>query len=57
MRENKYLEFKENMDSNSFLKTISAFANYGTGEILFGVDDGIVKGIKDLILQLSKLID
>ena len=38
MRESKNLEFKEQVTS-TFLKTVSAFANYGTGEILFGVDD------------------
>ena len=38
MKESNALEFKEQM-SNTFLKTVSAFANYGTGEILFGVDD------------------
>lgn len=43
MREDKCLEFKENIQSNTFLKTISAFANYGTGEIIFGIDDdGII---------------
>ena len=36
MRENKQLEFKERV-TNTFLKTVSAYANYGTGEILFGV--------------------
>ena len=39
MRESKSIEFKERV-TNTFLKTVSAFANYGTGEILFGVDDG-----------------
>ncbi|MGM9583103.1 MAG: helix-turn-helix domain-containing protein, partial [Phascolarctobacterium sp.] len=38
MKEARDLEFKE-MISNSFLKTVSAFANYGEGRILFGVDD------------------
>ena len=38
MKEARDLEFKE-MVSNSFLKTVSAFANYGEGRILFGVDD------------------
>lgn len=50
MRENRYLEFKENIEFNRFLKTISAFANYGTGEIIFGIDDnGIIKGIDNTI--------
>jgi ATP-dependent DNA helicase RecG len=38
LRESKSLEFKEKMTS-TFLKTVSAFANYGTGEVMFGVDD------------------
>lgn len=38
MRETKTLEFREEI-SNSFLKTVSAFANYEGGSILFGVDD------------------
>lgn len=49
MRETKNLEFKEQL-TNTFLKTVSAFANYGTGKILFGVkDDGKVIGIKNPI--------
>ncbi len=47
MRESKYLEYKESV-SNTFLKTVSAFANYGTGEIVFGVaDDGTIKGVPE----------
>ena len=47
MRESRYLEYKESI-TNTFLKTVSAFANYGTGEILFGIaDNGTVIGIKD----------
>ena len=38
MRESSQLEFKESI-SNSFLKTVSTFANYGGEVILFGVDD------------------
>lgn len=38
MREMRYLEFKQEI-TNSFLKTVSAYANYGTGKILFGVLD------------------
>lgn len=45
MKEDKNLEFKEKI-SNTFLKTVSAFANYGTGRILFGIrDDGTVSGV------------
>lgn len=39
MRESRQLEFKQIVNS-SFLKTVSAFANFGTGRILFGVSDG-----------------
>lgn len=39
MRESRTLEFKEDV-GGTFLKTVSAFANYGGGSILFGVDDG-----------------
>lgn len=47
MRENRNLEFKQQY-TNSFLKTVSAFANFGEGTILFGVDDeGKTVGIKD----------
>lgn len=38
MKESRVLEFKQNI-TNSFLKTVSAYANYGDGKILFGVDD------------------
>ena len=47
-RETRNLEFKESV-SNTFLKTVSAFANYGDGRILFGVDDnGKIVGMSDL---------
>ena len=38
MKENRYLEFKSEM-TNTFLKTVSAFANFGDGRILFGIGD------------------
>ena len=48
MKENKNLEFKSAV-TNSFLKTVSAYSNFGEGMILFGVnDDGSVCGIKNL---------
>ena len=47
MRESRRLEFKEQF-SNTFLKTVSAYANYGTGEVLFGVsDDGRTVGLEN----------
>ena len=60
MRESKHLELKE-LVSNTFLKTVSAFANYGTGKILFGVrDDGTVVGIenpKNVCLDIENRIN
>lgn len=47
MRETRNLEFKE-VFSDSFLKTVSAYANGTGGRILFGVDDpGSAKGVDD----------
>lgn len=45
MKENRFLEFKSEV-SNTFLKTVSAFSNIGTGIIKFGYnDDGTVCGL------------
>lgn len=46
--ENKYLELKETKTA-TYLKTVSAFANYNDGEIRFGFDNnGKIKPIDDL---------
>lgn len=46
-RETKNLEFKEQV-TNTFLKTISAFANYGGGQVVFGINDaGEVVGLEN----------
>lgn len=46
MRESRYLEFKETVETNSFLKTVSAFANFDGGKIIFGIkDDGTTVGV------------
>lgn len=46
-KENKQLEYKREV-SKSYLKTVSAFANYYDGEIIFGIDDGLnVLGIEN----------
>ena len=37
-KENKRLEYKETI-SKTYLKTVSAFANYNDGEIIFGITD------------------
>ncbi len=48
MRETRTTEFKEKI-TNTFLKTVSAFSNYGGGEIFFGIDDnGNIKGLPDI---------
>ena len=48
MRETRTIEFKESIESNTFLKTISAYANYNKGQIIFGIqDDGTVIGIQN----------
>ena len=47
MKENRTLEFKSEV-SNTFLKTVSAYANFNSGVIQFGVkDDGTISGITD----------
>ena len=47
MKETRTLEYKETV-TNTFLKTVSAFANYQGGQILFGIaDDGTVKGLEN----------
>ncbi len=45
MKEDRFLEFKSEI-TNTFLKTVSAFSNIGTGIIRFGYnDDGTVCGL------------
>ena len=47
MKENKCVEYKEKV-TNTFLKTVSAFANYNGGTIIFGIDDdGTVTGVEE----------
>ena len=48
MHETRTIEFKETI-TNTFLKTVSAFANYDGGSIFFGInDEGNVVGISDI---------
>jgi len=48
MKETKTLEYKETI-TNTFLKTVSAYANYEGGVIIFGIDDnGRKTGIENL---------
>lgn len=47
MKESRKLEFKSTF-TNSFLKTVSAFCNFGDGEIWFGLDDdGNIIGVSE----------
>ena len=47
MKESRVLEFKQEV-TNTFLKTVSAFSNFESGSIIFGVDDnGKTVGIAD----------
>ncbi|MBR6459661.1 MAG: putative DNA binding domain-containing protein [Actinomycetaceae bacterium] len=48
MKEHKRLEYKREI-TDSFLKTVSAFANYDGGDIVFGISDtGQKVGIKNI---------
>ncbi|MDO4760906.1 MAG: ATP-binding protein [Corynebacterium sp.] len=59
-RETRTVEFKEQI-SDSFLKSVSAFANYSGGKIYFGItDDGKTIGIKNPeedLLTIARLIE
>ena len=58
--ESKFCELKENM-TKSYLKTVSAFANYFDGMIIFGIaDNGEIVGIKnkkDFLLDIENQIN
>ncbi|SFU70093.1 ATP-binding protein [Butyrivibrio sp. M55] len=46
-QESKYIEYKETV-TKTFLKVVSAFANYNDGKIIFGIcDDGSIKGLEN----------
>ena len=48
MKESRSYEAKESI-TNTFLKTVSAYANYGDGVIEFGItDEGSVVGVDDI---------
>lgn len=56
-REDYHLEYKKEV-SKTFLKTVSAYANYNDGIIIFGVDDfGEVIGMKENIKEESLRIE
>ena len=48
MKESRELELKSTI-TNTFLKIVSAFSNYNTGKIIFGVDDnGKIIGLENI---------
>ena len=48
MKESRELELKSTI-TNTFLQTVSAFSNYNTGKIIFGVDDnGKIIGLENI---------
>ena len=48
MKESRELELKATI-TNTFLKTVSAFSNYNSGKIIFGVDDnGKIIGLENI---------
>ena len=60
IRETPEIEYKASV-SPSFLKTVSAFANYGAGRIVFGIDnDGVCVGLDDPVsacLRIENMIN
>ena len=60
MKESREVELKSTI-TNTFLKTVSAFSNYNTGKIIFGVDDsGKIIGlenVEELCLDLENKIN
>lgn len=59
-RESKHLEFKQTI-TNTFLKTVSAFANYEGGKIIFGIDDNgsiiTLPNPKEICLEIENKIN
>ena len=60
IRETPSVEYEETI-TPTFLKTVGAFANYGTGRIIFGIDDdGNVSGLADPVaacLRIENMIN
>ena len=55
MKEQQNLEYKERI-TKAFLKTVSAYANYNGGVIIFGInDDGDVVGIDDIKKECMRI--
>lgn len=60
-REHRNIEYKQDASSKTYLKTVSAYANYGTGQIIFGITDELeVIGLADpeqTVLNLENQIN
>ena len=61
MFENRKLEFKERL-TDTFLKTVTAFANYEGGKIIFGMNDhgvaiGLDENLEDFALAVENKIN
>ena len=55
VRESPTAEYKESV-TPTFLKTVSAYANYGTGKIEFGVDDeGVAVGLANPVEECLRI--
>ena len=55
IRETPEIEYEASV-SPSFLKTVSAYANYGTGRIVFGVnDEGACVGLEDPVSECLRI--
>lgn len=55
VRESPIVEYKESV-TPTFLKTVSAYANYGTGKIVFGVDDeGVAVGLANPVEECLRI--
>lgn len=60
IKEEYNIEFKEEL-TNNFLKTVSAYANYNNGEVIFGIDDNAnvigLENIEELCLKIENKIN
>ena len=56
--ENEKIEFKENAKTNTYIKTVVAFANGNGGKIVFGVkDNGEIVGVENEFEVMDRIIN
>ena len=56
--ENEKIEFKENAKTNTYIKTVVAFANGNGGKIVFGVkDNGEIIGVENKFEVMNEIIN